>query len=346
MKIAILSSIAWSTPPLKYGPWEQVTSNIAEGLIESGVDVTLFATENSKTKGKLIWTCKTPYSENADTDVKVEECLHISNLMEHADEFDLIHNNFDFLPLSYSRLIKTPIVTTIHGFSSPKIIPVYKKYNSSSHYVSISNADRNPDLDYLATVYNGINTHEFKFRQEPEDYLLFFGRIHPHKGVFESIKIAKQTKHKLIISGPVQDEAYFNTKVKPFLNDKDIVYVGNSGPEARNKLLGGAKALLHLISFNEPFGLSVVEAMFCGTPVIANSRGSMPELILNGITGFLVSNLEEAVKAVTRINTLNRKNCREWAHTKFSQKKMVENYLDVYQRILSKDYNPVSKNRQ
>ena len=335
MKIAILSSIAWRTPPRKYGPWEQVASNIAEGMVERGIDVTLFASGDSITKGKLASVCEQPYAENANVDPKVEECLHISNLMEQADQFDLIHNNFDFLPLSYSRLSKTPMVTTIHGFSSPKIIPVYKKYNSTGYYVSISNSDRSSELDYAATVYNGINTNEFILNHEPEDYLLFFGRIHPHKGVYESIQIAKKSKRKLIISGLIQDQEYFDNKVKPFINSNDIVYVGNSGPDERNRLLGGAIALLHPISFEEPFGLSVVEAMLCGTPVIAFNSGSMPELILDRKTGFLVNTIEEALDAVNNIKSINRKYCRDWATSKFSRQKMIEGYLDVYKKILS-----------
>jgi glycosyltransferase involved in cell wall biosynthesis len=334
MKIAILSSIAWRTPPRKYGPWEQVASNIAEGMLEQGIDVTLFATGDSKTKGKLASVCDKGYAEDATIDSKVAECLHISNLMEQADKFDLIHNNFDFLPLSYSRLIKTPIVTTIHGFSSPKIIPVYKKYNSTGYYVSISNSDRSPELNYTATVYNGINSNDFTFNCNPEDYLLFFGRIHPDKGVVESIEIAKKSKRKLIISGIIQDQQYFEQKVKPYINDTDIVYVGNSGPDMRNKLLGGACALLHPINFDEPFGLSVVEAMFCGTPVIAFNRGSMPEIILDRKTGFLVHNIDEALEAIQHLELINRKDCREWAKSKFSREKMIENYLEVYQKIL------------
>ena len=335
MKIAILSPVAWRTPPRKYGPWEQVASNIAEGMVEQGLDVTLFATGDSFTKGKLVSVCKQPYAEDSNVDAKVAECLHISCLMEDADQFDLIHNNFDFLPLSYSRLIKTPMVTTIHGFSSPKILPVYKKYNSTGNYVSISNSDRSPELDYIATVYNGINADEFIFSLESSEYLLFFGRIHPEKGVYESIQIAKQSKRKLIISGLIQDQEYFDLKVKPFIDDNDIVYIGNSGPDERNKLLGEAFALLHPISFEEPFGLSVAEAMFCGTPVIAFNRGAMSELIHNGRTGFLVNTIEEAVEAVKNINLIDRKYCREWANSKFSRQKMIEGYLEVYQQILS-----------
>ena len=238
MKIAILSSIAWRTPPRKYGPWEQVSSNIAEGLIERGLEVTLFASGDSVTNGELASVSEHPYAEDASIDPKVAECLHISHLMEQANNFDIIHNNFDFLPLTYSKLIKTPMVTTIHGFSSPKIIPVYKKYNDSSHYVSISNSDRSPELSYKATVYNGINIDEFIFIREPKDYLLFFGRIHQEKGVHESIQIAKESKRKLIISGFIQDQEYFDNKVKPYINNDDIIYVGNSGPAQRLQLLG------------------------------------------------------------------------------------------------------------
>jgi len=336
MKIAVLSSIAWRTPPRKYGPWEQVASNITEGLLEKGIEVTLFATGDSITKGKLESVCEQPYSEHPQLDPKVCECLHISHTMEQADKFDLIHNNFDFLPLTYSRLIRTPMVTTIHGFSSQKILPVYKKYNSSSFYVSISNSDRSPELDYTATVYNGINTDEFIFNPESKDYLLFFGRIHPEKGTYESIQIARKSKKKLIISGLIQDQEYFSSKIKPFINNDDIIYVGNSDPEERDKLLGEAYALLHPVSFDEPFGLSVAESMLCGTPVIAFNKGSMPELILDGKTGFLVNTIEEAVEAVNNIKLIERRYCREWAASKFSRQKMIEGYLEVYEKILNR----------
>jgi len=336
MKIAVLSPIAWRTPPRKYGPWEQVTSNITEGLIENGIDVTLFATGDSLTKGKLEYICKRPYSEDVELDPKVWECLHISHLMEQADKFDLIHNNFDFLPLTYSRLIRTPMVTTIHGFSTKKILSVYKEYNSTNTYVSISNSDRNPELDYAATVYNGINTDEFTFCSKPNDYLLFFGRIHPEKGTSESIHIAKQSGRRLIISGLIQHQEYFDSKIKPFINDDDTVYVGNSNPKERDKLMGEAYALLHPISFEEPFGLSVAEAMLCGTPVIAFNKGSMPELILDGKTGFLVQNIDEAVEAVNNAHSIDRKYCHDWAASKFSCEKMIEGYLEVYKKILER----------
>jgi len=335
MKIAILSPIAWRTPPRHYGPWEQVASNVAEGLVEEGLDVSLFATKDSVTKGRLEGVVSMGYEEDRDLDPKVAECMHISNLMEKASRFDIIHNHFDFLPLTYSGLIKTPMVTTIHGFSSPKIIPVYQKYNGSNYYVSISNADRSPDLKYASTVYNGIDENLFTLNEKPENYLLFFGRIHHDKGTWEAIQIAKKAKRKLIISGIIQDQAYFDEKIAPYVNDVDILYVGSSGPDQRDKLLGNALALLHPINFNEPFGLSVAESMFCGTPVIAFQRGAMQELIVDARTGFLVQNMDEAVERVSDISAINRKYCREWAESRFSRTKMVADYVNLYQKILS-----------
>ena len=334
MKVAILAPVAWRTPPRHYGPWEQVASNIAEGLIHLGIDVSLFATGDSITKGKLSSVCDTGYEENPNQEAKVLECLHISALMEQAENFDIIHNNFDFLPLTYSGLIKTPVITTIHGFSSDKIIPVYKKYNRIGHYISISNADRSPELTYIATVYNGLNCRNFDFNNNPDDYLLFLGRIHPDKGTAEAIDIAKHSKKRLLIAGIIQDKAYFNEKIKPYLNS-DIEYLGPVGPVERNILLGKAFALLHPILFNEPFGLSVAEAMLCGTPVIAFNKGSMPELIKNGETGFLVSNIGEAIECVNQIPFIERQSCHDWARSQFSMEKMAADYLSLYERILT-----------
>ncbi|MCP5107317.1 MAG: glycosyltransferase family 4 protein [bacterium] len=335
LKIAVLAPVCWRTPPRHYGPWEQVASNIAEGLAERGHDVTLFATGDSITAGTLDYIAPRPYEEDKELDPKVWECLHIGHMMERAGDFDIIHNNYDFLPLSYVRLVPTPMLTTIHGFSSPKILPVYKEYNDRVHYVSISNADRSPELDYAATVYNGINTADFTFKKDHGDYLLYFGRIHHDKGTWESIQIAKRAGKKLIISGIIQDQRYFEEKVAPFINDDDIRFVGSSGPEKRDKLLGGASALLHPINFEEPFGLSVAEAMLCGTPVIAFNKGSMPELIAEGKTGFLVDTIDEAVERLRDIKRIDRAFCREWSEGKFSRGKMIADYLRVYREIIS-----------
>ncbi|MGH2645320.1 MAG: glycosyltransferase family 4 protein, partial [Chitinophagaceae bacterium] len=289
MKVAVLSPVAWRTPPRHYGPWEQIASNVAEGLLQNGMDVTLFGTKDSITKGKLEAIIPTGYEEDKNTDPKVAEYMHISYLMEKAHEFDIIHNHFDFMPLTYSRLIKTPMITTIHGFSSSKIIPVYKRFNDVNYYVSISYADRNRGVSYIANVYNGIKATDFTFRERPRgDYLLFLGRIHPDKGTWEAIQIALQSKKQLIMAGIIQDKKYFDEKIKSHINQDQICFIGEAGPEKRDELLGNALALLHPIQFAEPFGLSVAEAMMCGTPVIAFDKGSMPELICDGKTGFLV----------------------------------------------------------
>jgi glycosyltransferase involved in cell wall biosynthesis len=334
MKIALLSPVAWRTPPRKYGPWEQVVSALAEGLAARGVDTTLFATGDSVTSGKLAWCIDKPYAEDGTADVKVNECLHISNVMERAGDFDIIHNHYDFLPLTYSRLIKTPLLTTIHGFSSPLIVPVYKKYNDHCYYAAISNANRHPELTYIATVYNGIDKNAFTYCNHPKDYLLFFGRIHSEKGTFDAIQVAKQAGKKIIIAGLIQDTNYFENEIRPYINDKDVVYAGNCGPQLRDELLGNALALLHLIHFDEPFGLSVAEAMCCGTPVIAFNRGSMPELIQHKKTGFLVNNIEEAAEAVSQLSLINRNDCRQWSSTAFSIEKMTDDYMAVYSRML------------
>jgi len=337
MRIGMLSPIAWRTPPRHYGPWESMVSLLTEGLVSRGYDVTLFATGDSKTSGKLHAVCARGYEEDRSVMPKVWECLHISELFEHAEDFDIIHNNFDFLPLTYTGLITTPVVTTIHGFSSPGILPVYKKYNGKVFYVSISDADRSPELDYIKTIHHGIDIKQFDFQPEPDDYLLFFGRIHHDKGAGEALEIAKACNKKLILAGIIQDKAYYHQYIEPHLDNCNAVYVGTAGPVQRNRLLGKAYALLHPINFNEPFGLSVIESMACGTPVIAFNKGSMPELIEHGKNGFLVSGCEEAVEHVVRIKDINRSDCRRTVENRFTVDSMVEEYIDVYTQVLQKN---------
>jgi glycosyltransferase involved in cell wall biosynthesis len=238
MRIAVLSPISWRTPPRHYGPWESVVSLLTEELVQLGLDVTLFASGDSRTSGKLVAVCPRPYSEDDSVDPKVAECLHISEIFERAAEFDLIHNNFDFLPLSYSGLVETPLVTTIHGFSSPKIMPVYKKYNAHSHYVAISESDKSPELDYIATIHHGIDVTQFPFSGAKGKYLLFFGRIHPHKGVYEAIQVAKRAGIKLVIAGIIQDQRYFATRVEPHIDGTSVEYLGSVGPDRRAEVLG------------------------------------------------------------------------------------------------------------
>jgi glycosyltransferase involved in cell wall biosynthesis/quercetin dioxygenase-like cupin family protein len=344
MRIAMLSPIAWRTPPRHYGPWENVVSLLTEGLTARGHDVTLFATRDSQTAGRLRSVCPRGYEENSSIIPKVWECLHIAEVFEIAAEFDIIHNNFDYLPLTYSGFTATPVVTTIHGFSSPGILPVYKKYNGKTFYVSISNADRSQELDYVKTIHHGIDLNQFDFESEPEDYLLFFGRIHNDKGAGEALEIARGCNKKLILAGIIQDEDYYRRYVEPHLDNNKAIYIGSVGPAERNKLLGKAFAVLHPINFNEPFGLSVIESMACGTPVIAFNRGSMPELIENGKNGFLVKTVDEAINAVHHIKDIDRIFCRHHVERHFTADRMIEEYIKVYEMVIktkkSEDHRP------
>lgn len=336
MKVAMLAPIAWRTPPRHYGPWEQVVSLLTEGLVARGVDVTLFATGDSVTAAHLVAVCPRGYEEDRSIDVKVWEALHISEVFERAADFDIVHNHFDFLPLVFTGLVSTPVITTIHGFSSPRIVPVYRKYNGRVHYVAISDADRSPELTYIGTVHHGIDLRAFTYCGQPDDYLLFFGRIHPDKGASEAITIARRAGARLVMAGIIQDRDYFEREVAPAVDDETVKYVGSVGPADRDRLLGGARALLHPIGFAEPFGLSVVEAMACGTPTIAFPRGSMPEIIRDGETGLLVDDVDAAVDAVSRIPDISRRRCRDEAERRFSSGRMVDDYVRLYERVLGR----------
>lgn len=335
LRVAVLAPLAWRTPPRHYGPWEQFASLLTEGLVRRGHVVTLFATADSVTDAELHATCPTGWSEDPSIDPKVAECTHIASLFERAADFDIIHNSFDFLPLSYSRLVDTPMVTTIHGFSSPRIVPVYQRYDASTSYVAISDADRNPHLHYAATIHHGIETGSFATDPSPGEHLVFFGRIHPDKGTAHAIDVARRTGRRLDIAGIIQDEEYFRTEVAPHVDGRHVRYLGAVDATQRAAVLGGAHALLHLIDFDEPFGYSVIEAMACGTPVIATSRGSMPELIEHGTTGFLVTDVPSAVEATRAAGAMDRAAIRRHAIEHFDVSVMVDRYIATYRTIVA-----------
>jgi len=331
-RIAVLSPVAWRTPPRAYGAWETVAGNITEGLVKHGWDVTLFATKDSITRANLKAVIEKGYEEDKTQIPKVSECLHISFCMEQAHKFDLIHNNFDYLPLTYSRLIKTPMLTTIHGFSSPDILRVYRSYKDA-YYVSISDSDRDSELPYLATVYNGIELSNITFRQKAGDKLVFLGRIHPDKGTHLAIEVAKTCGMDLLIAGIIQDQRYFDTLLKPHLNDSTIQYVGPVDPVQRDALFEQTYTVLHLNTIPERFGLVLAEAMAAGVPVIAMDLGSCREVIIDGQTGYLVNNVNEAVEAVAKIDHIDRKKCRQHVEENFSIERMVCKYENVYEQI-------------
>lgn len=333
LRVAVLAPIAWRTPPRHYGPWEQFASLLADGLVAAGHDVTLFATADSVTTATLASTAGAGWNEDDTIDPKVAECLHIASVYERADEFDVIHNGFDFLPLTYSRLVDTPVVTTIHGFSSERIVEVYAQYADRSHYVAISDADRHPRLRYAATVHHGIDTAAFAVDPSPGDDLLFFGRIHPDKGTAVAIEVARRAGRRLDIAGIVHDEQYFRTQVEPHVDGDRVRYLGPVLAADRSRVLGHAHALLHLIDFDEPFGYSVVEALACGTPVIAFERGSMRELIDDGETGHLVRGVDGAVRAVDR-PVLDRPAIRARTVERFDVATMIDRYTRLYHEVV------------
>ncbi|MBT8227925.1 MAG: glycosyltransferase family 4 protein [Dactylosporangium sp.] len=335
MKIALLGPIAWRTPPRAYGPWEQVVSLLAEGLVERGVEVTLFATGDSVTTARLASVVERSYNEDPSINGRVWEAIHTANCLRRSGEFDLVHNNLDWLPLTMSEFCRVPMLTTVHGFCSRSILPAYQRAESA--YVSISDADRGPGLDYLATIYHGIDVNQFPLTERPGGDLVAFGRIHPDKGTADAIEIARRAGRPLVICGPVHDERYHAERVAPHIDGEAVRYLGNVGPADRARILGSAAALLHPIGFAEPFGLSVVEAMTCGTPVIAYPKGSMVEVLDNGVTGYLASGVDAAVAAIPAALGLDRSQVRRTAIARFSAGRMVDDYLAVYQRMLDRD---------
>ncbi len=335
MRVAMLAPIAWRTPPRRYGPWELVTSLLTEALVARGVDVTLFATLDSVTTARLDGVVPAPYSEDPTIDAKVWEYRHLAHLFEQAGRFDLIHNQADFPAHAFSGLTDTPIVTTIHGFSSERIMPMYAPYQDRVHLVAISAADRHPDLRYAATIHHGIPIDDFPFDPVGSEDLLFFGRIHPDKGAREAIAVARAVARRLDIYGLVQDAGYHEREVVPAADGVTVRYHGVVGGADRLRALGAARALLHLVNFDEPFGLSVIEAMACGTPVIAARRGSMPELIDHGVTGFLVDDATQAIAAVARIGEIDRAAVRRAIAGRFTVDRMADAYLALYRRILA-----------
>lgn len=337
LKLALLAPISWPTPPPGYGPWEQIAYNIAEGMHRRGVDVTLFATGNSHTSsGKVRAVVPVGLNEDPALNDRVSTALHIASLFEHAGEFDLIHNNFDWLPLTYALATeRPPMLTTIHGFSMPPILGAYYAGAARSFYCSISDSDRDPGLAYLATTYNGIDPNEFTFVDRPGDYLVSLGRFHPEKGIHLAIEIAKRAGVRLKIAAIPQDEEYFRTQIAPQIDGDRVQFLGPVRRAARDALLRDALGLVHMTTRPERFGLVLVEAMACGTPVLGARMGSLPEIVVDGVTGFLCDGVDEAVAAVPRLAELSRAACRARVEQEFSLERMVDRYADAYRAALA-----------
>ena len=341
LRVALLAPISWPTPPPGYGPWEQVASNIAEGMVRRGLDVTLFATGNSQTAGKLSSVVPVGVNEDPGLNGDVYGAIHTGKLFERAHEFDLIHNNFDWKPLTYALATKAPpMLTTIHGFSSPPILGAYYAAAHRSFFCSISDSDRDPGLNYVSTAYNGIDPDAFTFVDRAGDYLLYLARFHPEKGAHLAIEVAKRAGVRLKLAAIPQDVAYFKEFVEPHIDGDAVQFLGEVRGAQRDELLGGALALVHMTTRPERFGLTMIEAMACGTPVLGANMGSIPEIVVDGETGFLCDDVAAAVARVPQLASLSRRACRTRVETTFSSERMVDRYIAAYEIALAQKLPP------
>lgn len=323
---------------------------ISEGMVEKGHNVTLFASSDSKTKAKLVsnnipslWKDKSLrkyiHNERVVQHYELALVLKIFQLAEKG-EFDIIHMHPYERGIHFAPLVKTPIVFTLHnpiGHIEKFLFSQYRKY-PNIYFVSISNSQRRPipNLNYIDTVYEGVEIERYPFCNKPEDYIVQIGRISPEKGVHISVKIAKKTKQKLKIAGSISNETYWERSVKPKLN-KNIKYVGLLPKYKIPQILRKAKAFIVPLQWEEPFGIAIVEAMACGTPVITFNRGSAPEVVVDGKTGFIVNTEKEMIRAIKNIEDIDRKECRKHVERNFTIKKMVDRYEEVYKKILERE---------
>ncbi|HVA28764.1 MAG TPA: glycosyltransferase family 4 protein [Candidatus Baltobacteraceae bacterium] len=341
LRLAVLAPIAWPSPPQGYGPWEQIAFNIADGMRRRGLDVTLFATGNSQFEGRVASVIPVGINEDPALNGDVYGALHTGELFRRAGEFDLIHNNFDWKPLTYALATTgPPLLTTIHGFSSPQILAAYYACAWRSFFCSISDADRDPGLSYLATTYNGIDPAQFTYRATPGDYLVFLGRFHPEKGAHLAIEIARRAGVRLKMAAIPQDETYFREQIAPHIDGDRVQFLGAVDREGRDELLSNALALVHMTTRPERFGLTLIEAMACGTPVLGARMGSIPEIVVDGTTGFLCDDVAAAVEHVPHLASLDRAACRSHVERTFSLERMIDRYLAAYESALDQKTPP------
>lgn len=338
MNIAQVAPLYESVPPQYYGGTERVVSQVTEELVRQGHSVTLFASGDSKTNANLVPVC--PRALRLDEDC-VDSMAHHILLLEHvaqaADQFDVIHFHIDYLHFPLSRAYQWPHVTTLHGrLDLPDLDPLYREFTDMP-VVSISDAQREPlpQANWQDTVYHGISPSLFSYNSTPGDYLAFLGRISPEKRVDRAVEIAERSGLPLKVAAKVDpvDQEYFDTTVKPLFEADYVDFVGEIGEREKEDFLGNARALLSPIDWPEPFGLVLIEALACGTPVIAFPHGSIPELIEDGVSGFVVDTVDEAVEAVRRLPEISRRTCRQVFEERFTAARMVQDYLQVYEQV-------------
>jgi glycosyltransferase involved in cell wall biosynthesis len=340
MRIAQVSPLYESVPPKYYGGTERVVSYLTEELVAQGHDVTLFASGDSVTKARLVAPCRRSLRLDKNCiDQLSHHLLMLEMVAQRAREFDIIHYHVDYLHFPLSRRLGRPQVTTLHGrLDIPDLVPLYREFRDMP-VVSISNAQREPlpFANWQGTVYHGLPLDLYTFRPEPGRYLAFLGRISPEKRLDRAIRIALRTGLELKIAAKVDrvDKEYFESVIKPLLKEPGIEYLGEIGEGEKDEFLGNALALLFPIDWPEPFGLVMIEALACGTPVIAYRRGSVPEVLEDGVTGFIVHGFEDAVRAVEEVHKIERARCRAVFEERFSARRMAQDYLAIYQNLLA-----------
>jgi|UniRef100_A0A7C5AKV3 glycosyltransferase involved in cell wall biosynthesis len=338
MRIAQISPLYESVPPKFYGGTERVVSYLTEELVRLGHDVTLFASGDSVTRARL--RSQTPRAlrlNPACIDGLAPHVRMLARVFREAEDFDILHFHLDYLHFPMARLTGRPVLTTQHGrLDLPDLVPLFREF-SDMPLISISNYQRRPlpFANWTATIYHGLPRHLYRFYPGPGEYLAFLGRISPEKRVDRAIEIAVRCDLPLRIAAKVDkaDEVYYREKIKPLLKHPLVTYLGEIGERDKNEFLGRALALLFPIDWPEPFGLVMVEALACGTPVIAFRNGSVPEVLEDGRTGFIVNSLEEAVAAVGKIESLNRSYCRQVFEARFTADRMARDYLKIYSQL-------------
>jgi glycosyltransferase involved in cell wall biosynthesis len=339
MRIAQVAPLYESVPPRGYGGTERVASYLTEELVRQGHQVTLFASGDSVTRAKLVAPCRR--SLRLDKGCVDQQAYHFAMLEEvfrRAESFDVLHFHVDYLHYPFSRRQPHPHVTTLHGrLNIPELPALYREYPEMP-VVSISDAQRKPLpwLNWQGTVHHGLPKDLYTFRKEPGDYLAFLGRISPEKGVGRAIAIAQRAGMKIKIAAKIDkaDRDYFHEEIEPLFRDPLVEYLGEVDGEDKDAFLGNAYALLFPIDWPEPFGLVMIEALACGTPVIAWPCGSVPEVLEDGVTGFIVDDLDQAVRAVEGVKALDRRRCRRIFEERFTASRMARDYVAIYHRIL------------
>jgi glycosyltransferase involved in cell wall biosynthesis len=340
MRIAQVAPLYERVPPLYYGGTERIVSYLTEELIKQGHEVTLFASGDSITKGRLVASCDRSLRLNPACEDRLSyHLLQLERVFQSAASFDIIHFHSDYFHYPFSRRIDVPHLTTLHGrLDLPDLAPLYREFTEVP-VVSISNSQRHPLpwINWQATVYHGLPLDLYDSNENPQDYLAFVGRISPEKRLDRAIAIAKRANMKLKVAAKVdaKDRDYMETVIRPLMDDPLVEFIGEIDEREKREILGNAYALLFPIDWAEPFGLVMIEAMACGTPVVAFRRGSVPEVIDDEVTGFIVESIDESLRALDKIRRFDRERCRKIFEERFSATHMANDYVKIYERLLA-----------